>query len=59
MFLSGPQFLAQIEAYLTQRLGQESLSGVPLMSVEKLKAHIINSKALGSMTISVCKNSLS
>ena len=40
MFFSGPQFLAEIEACLTQRLGQESPAGVPLMPVEKLRAEL-------------------
>ena len=39
-FLLGPLFLAQIGAYLTQRLGQESPFGVPLISVEELSCII-------------------
>jgi len=42
MFLPGLQFLAQIEACLTQRLGQESPAGVPLKPVEKLRAELHN-----------------
>ena len=42
MFLSGPRFLAQIEACLTQRLGQESPPGVLLMPVEQLRAKLHN-----------------
>ena len=42
MFLSGPPFPAQIEACLTQKLGQESPPRVPLMPVEKLRAELHN-----------------
>ena len=41
-FLSGPWFLAQIEACLIQRLGRESPPRVLLMPVEKLRAEFHN-----------------
>ena len=59
MFLSGPQLLAQIEACLTQRLGQELSPGVLLIPVEKLRAELlVNSEASGSITMSVHKKGL-
>ena len=40
---------------MTQKLGQESSPGVLLMPVEKLRAELHNSKASGSITMSVHK----
>ena len=42
LFLLGPLFLAQIEACLTQRLGQKLSPRVLLMPVENLRAELYN-----------------
>ena len=54
LFLSGSQFLAQIEACLTQRMGQESTSGILLMPIEKLRAELHNKFILRFQGLQQC-----